>query len=527
MCGTSLAIFRWIVNDWENSLKIVSFATQKPLVGESGRSLHMFSESLQKYKQIYSLDALTGAEFLIIAHHAARELNWTVHQLNQTSLLAYVPAGENAVGDEIQITIHHDKAYLQSESMTGPAPEADHHQKNIEKLWHAIEIAKNQLSPQEIAHQIEALQSTVQVDAESATPTSKPSDWFAFFIPSGDYFVTPILVNLNLLIFIAMVASGVGIFEPDNQGLLRWGANFKPYTLNGDWWRLLTNVFVHIGVLHLLVNMYVLVFIGSLLEPILGRVRFLIAYISAGVLASIVSLWWHNSTISAGASGAIFGMLGVSLAMLTTNHVKGEVRKPLLIGVSIFVIYSLLGGLRGGVDNAAHIGGLVAGIIIGYALYPSLRYGNKLLAGYSAVAGVVLMTIGAALVALQYVSDPISEYDRRMEDFYTRQTAALKIYNMPEGTPDTLILESIRDTGLVNWKANLKLIRELEQLDLPEATHATNKKMIEYCELRVKSYELMYKAFSENTNAYDNQMQVYDKRISNLINEINTKPEPD
>lgn len=324
-----------------------------------------------------------------------------------------------------------------------------------------------------------------------------------------------------------MVASGVGIFEPDNQSLLRWGANFKPYTLNGDWWRLLTNVFVHIGALHLLVNMYVLVCIGFLLESVLGRVRFLVAYLSAGVLASIVSLWWHSSTISAGASGAIFGMLGVSLAMLTTNHVKGEVRKPLLIGVSIFVIYSLLGGLRGGVDNAAHIGGLVAGIVLGYALYPSLRYGARSWIGYSAVAGVALITAGAALVALQYVSDPISEYDRRMEDFYTRQTAALKIYNMPEGTPDTLILESIRDTGLVNWKANLKLVRELEQLDLPEATHAKNKKMIEYCELRVESYELMYKAFSENTNAYDNQIQVYDKRISNLINEINTKPDPD
>lgn len=99
------------------------------MVGKSGRSLHMFSDSSQKYTQTYNLDALTGAEFLIIAHHAARELNWTVHQLNQTSLLAYVPAGENAVGDEIQITIHHDKAYLQSESMTGHAPEADHPKK--------------------------------------------------------------------------------------------------------------------------------------------------------------------------------------------------------------------------------------------------------------------------------------------------------------------------------------------------------------------------------------------------------------
>ncbi|MCH5686962.1 rhomboid family intramembrane serine protease [Niabella sp. W65] len=145
----------------------------------------------------------------------------------------------------------------------------------------------------------------------------------------------------------AMVANGVHFLNPEGETLVRWGANFKPATLDGQWWRLLTNCFIHIGILHLLLNMYALMYIGSLLEPYLGKARFLTSYLLTGIAASITSLWWHDLTISAGASGAIFGMYGLFLAMLTTDLIEKEARKPLLTSIGIFVGYNLLYGLKG------------------------------------------------------------------------------------------------------------------------------------------------------------------------------------
>ena len=123
---------------------------------------------------------------------------------------------------------------------------------------------------------------------------------------------------------------------------------------------MITNCFLHIGILHLAFKMYALIFIGVLLEPYLGKLRFAVAYLLTGVFASVASLYWHDHTVSAGASGAIFGMYGVFLAMLTTNLIPKSVRKGLLASIGLFVAYNLLYGLKGwGIDaNAAHIGGL-------------------------------------------------------------------------------------------------------------------------------------------------------------------------
>jgi len=159
-----------------------------------------------------------------------------------------------------------------------------------------------------------------------------------------------------------MIISGVHFFMPENQSLLDWGANFKPLTLAGQWWRLFTAIFLHIGIFHLLFNMYALFYIGLLLEPYLGKARFLAAYLISGIAASITSLWWNDLIISAGASGAIFGMYGVFLSLLSTNLLDKSVKKALLTSIAIFVVYNLLNGLKqgSGIDNAAHIGGLVS-----------------------------------------------------------------------------------------------------------------------------------------------------------------------
>src|SRR5206468_1493030 len=104
-----------------------------------------------------------------------------------------------------------------------------------------------------------------------------------------------------------------------------------------------------------------------------GRIKYAIIYLVTGILASAASLWWHDATVSIGASGAIFGLYGVFLALLLTKIYPKEFSKPFLASTLIFVGYNLVMGLTGGIDNAAHIGGLVSGFIIGLILYPQLK----------------------------------------------------------------------------------------------------------------------------------------------------------
>jgi len=194
-----------------------------------------------------------------------------------------------------------------------------------------------------------------------------------FFIPRKGFFITPIIIDLNILIFIIMVFSGLGFISFRTADLLSWGANFKPSTTNGEWWRLLTSIFLHGGLMHLLANMYGLLFVGIFLEPVLGRIKYSIAYLVTGICASLTSLWWHDATVSVGASGAIFGLYGVFLVLLLTKVFPKEVSKAFLASTLIFVGYNLLMGFTGGIDNAAHIGGLISGSVIGLILYPQLK----------------------------------------------------------------------------------------------------------------------------------------------------------
>lgn len=181
------------------------------------------------------------------------------------------------------------------------------------------------------------------------------------------FVVTPILVGLNVLVFVAMVVSGVSFMEPDTADLIRWGADFGPYTLGAQPWRAFTNMFVHIGIFHLLLNMWCLWSLGELAERLMGNWNYLLLYLLSGLGGSVFSLWLHPQLVSAGASGAIFGVAGglVSLLAMKKAQIPNAAIQRTLKSVLLFVGYNLLYGLRGGVDNAAHVGGLVAGLALG------------------------------------------------------------------------------------------------------------------------------------------------------------------
>jgi membrane associated rhomboid family serine protease/Tfp pilus assembly protein PilF len=185
---------------------------------------------------------------------------------------------------------------------------------------------------------------------------------------AGSMVVTQAIFGLNVVVFLAMVFSGVSPLEPTSQDLVRWGANFGPYTIGGQWWRLLSCVFVHIGIMHIALNMWCLWGLGRLAESIYDRWTFGAVYLITGVSASVASLAWNPVGVSAGASGAIFGIAGalISSFYLGEFPLPKSVTSSLLKSVLKFAGYNLvLGAMLGHTDNAAHVGGLVSGLVMG------------------------------------------------------------------------------------------------------------------------------------------------------------------
>jgi rhomboid protease GluP len=185
---------------------------------------------------------------------------------------------------------------------------------------------------------------------------------------SNSRLFTQILVGLNVLVFAAMVFSGVSPLQPSGETLVAWGANFGPYALSNQWWRLFTCLFLHIGIIHLLFNMWCLWDLGSMAEHLYGRWSFLGIYLVSGFAASVSSIFWRPSGLSAGASGAIFGLAGALLASFYLGEF--DLPREALGGVTrslgFFVFYNLaFGAMSGRTDNAAHIGGLLSGIVLG------------------------------------------------------------------------------------------------------------------------------------------------------------------
>lgn len=206
-----------------------------------------------------------------------------------------------------------------------------------------------------------------------ALPDNEMQEFVEMLKPREGYFITPILIYLNLGIFLIMMFAGLGFISFKSQDLLNWGANYRPATVNGEWWRLLTSTFLHGGLMHLVCNMYGLLFVGVFLEPLLGKTRYLIVYLLTGIIASSASLWWYDATVSVGASGAIFGLYGLFLALLLTKVFPPDFGKAFMASTLVFIGFNLLMGLTGGIDNAAHIGGLLSGFVIGLILYPTLK----------------------------------------------------------------------------------------------------------------------------------------------------------
>ena len=223
--------------------------------------------------------------------------------------------------------------------------------------------------------------------------------------------ITAGLVVINLLVYAgcALEAMKTGVGTPVNFSalmLLHWGANYGPLTLGGQSWRIFTNMFVHGGLVHVAANMWCLWNFGPIAERVYGRWRFLIVYLLTGLASSVASVAMHPSTISVGASGAIFGVVGALVFPFYRKRVvlPPPVMKAMMRSLLTFIFINLLiGSAVPMIDNAAHVGGLLAGLLLGAIVTHFAISGGDLSQLFPKVAAVSALLIGVAFAGVQHL----------------------------------------------------------------------------------------------------------------------------
>lgn len=192
------------------------------------------------------------------------------------------------------------------------------------------------------------------------------------------------LCGINCLVFLGMVLSGISFWEPTTGQLVHWGANNGTLVLHyGQWWRLVTAMFVHVGIIHIATNMWCLWNLGLLAEPLMGPFGVFAAYLLTGFAGNLLSVAVHgpDATVGAGASGAVFGLAGVLIVLLKSpllplpqlelKRLRRSVIYFALLNLGIG-LYTAIGPSPIRIDNMAHLGGFLSGLALGLPLVPKI-----------------------------------------------------------------------------------------------------------------------------------------------------------
>jgi membrane associated rhomboid family serine protease len=211
--------------------------------------------------------------------------------------------------------------------------------------------------------------------------------------------VTKALIGLNVLIYVLTCVQGNGINSPGGSLYAKW-VLYGPAVANGDWWRLITSAFLHANLLHIAFNMYFLWFVGSAVETALGRGRFIAVYLISGLAGSAGALVLTPTSQTVGASGALFGVLGVAVVL--------ERQRNLVLGGSalgLVLINLILSFSLANISVGGHIGGLIGGILCALVLSRFGRghaaYSRVGLWGIAGLCGVGLLSLAVAYLKVR------------------------------------------------------------------------------------------------------------------------------
>jgi len=390
-------------------------------------------------------------------------------------------------------------------------------------------IAYRVSSPAERArYSGKALQSIAQLKAAAMRPRPEVDEFRAGLRARSRYIVvTPAIVAINALVFVGLAFGAGAMADPDT--LLGWGASIGPRTTNGEWWRLLTSLFVHNGLFYLLFSAAVLWQIGAILERVAGRLTFALVYVLAGIAAALVHLASHAVDVAAGSTGALFGLYGLLVAtvgcqLLLQRRVveqaepeavdelefpaveaveavePKDVRMPLVVMnrlasvAALFIAYILASGRATGAEPVA----LGVGLAFGLALASRDRSKQPDIRRIAIAAGTVAALATAYAIPLRQIADVKPEIARLIateDQNATQYQTALEGYKKGRTTADA-VAQLVERTFMPELHAADARLRGLQHV--PEEHQPLVADAREYIRLRYDSWRLRAAAFRTN-----------------------------
>ncbi len=474
-----------------------------------------------QYEKRVPAEGLSNWEIFSIAQQACKDLDWDYLIVDEKTFTATTPTDWTLSEQIIKVIVENNEIIFESQSESLDLYEAGRNKKNIEEqLLPAFKKARKRVLYEELQFAANALKVETIKQIRSGNRISSERMTFGF----NDHEVTFLLIAINLLVYTVMVLKGVDYVNPAVKDIIAWGANLKFNVSGGEWWRLITSVFVQIGIFPLLVNMFGLYFISLMVEPILGKFKFLIAYLCTGVIAGLASILWAQEGVTAGASGAVFGMYGVLLAFATTSYINKRFPKVWAIGIVAYAVFNIFMGLHGANDNAANIGGLAAGIGVGYLFYFFHFKKNLARAGGTRISAEVLLITGLLVFfnLRQYGKDDILRFEKEIMQLNQIELKAMTQMQQLQSKTNEEAAIVLRDSALPQWKHFQKEIMKTDALRLDSEFKQKRKLLSEYAALRILQTELIYKSINEETDKYNGEIDEVSDKIDKIIDLLGT-----
>jgi rhomboid protease GluP len=306
-------------------------------------------------------------------------------------------------------------------------------------------------------------------------------------------YVAYALIAVNLLLFVLMMLDDGGRLEPSMAGLMRWGANYAPQTLHGDWWRLFSAMFVHNGIRHLLFNTLALAYVGPAVERRIGNFGFLALYLFSGVAGNLWSIFWSPMTVGAGASGAIFGIVAALFPFVHREYRAfsdpwaAGMRRTLLLFTGLNFFLSLFPGI----SLAAHVGGFMAGGVGSLVLASTLQGQSpaRRLRRSAAltICGVILVVGGISAAHVRYPN--LERLARLLRDSNTLmlEFKAAERRVAQDEFSDSNLAELVEKRLLPKWRATRESLSAL--VPVPTMLEAEIHALVNYMGLRQEAWE--------------------------------------
>jgi rhomboid protease GluP len=341
-------------------------------------------------------------------------------------------------------------------------------------------------------------------ELEYASPAPQPMTFGTVLAATTPrvYFIW-LIIAANVGIFLAMGLTGVGWFTPSIAGMEKWGADSWPLTTSGQWWRLFASAFLHFGFLHLAFNMWALWQVGELTERLFGNVVFAVIYVLTALLSGLASTWWDKMAVSAGASGAIFGVYGALLAymLFQRRSFPPAAFKSLTTSTLVFIGYNVFyGAATPGISNAAHLGGLASGFFLGAIaarpLMPEARARQALprLAALL-ILGVAAVGVGVAAIP-RFPGSTEAKFLTLEKRFANEETLAVDAFNTlikkrsAQEMTNAQLADAIDHDVVTRWDG---LVKEAAAFDpgSDKRLQARRHNILLYCQARQQGFALI------------------------------------